>query len=130
MSETKKTEKIYEQAKDKNVAAVKVYRVEDETSSDVFYACADAEGVRKLTKDELHDAFLKRCVVVFEDGSEYAPLRYVEDANADETVYGILVCGEPNEITITAATAEGTEETAYVILPLELASAEFVVAED
>lgn len=50
--------KVFQDAKDKNVAAVLIYADSNN------YACADAAGTVKLTKEELMDAFLKRAFIV------------------------------------------------------------------
>lgn len=50
--------KVFQDAKDKNVSAVLIYADSNN------YACADAAGTVKLTKEELMDAFLKRAFIV------------------------------------------------------------------
>lgn len=60
-------DRIFNDAKDKNVAAVVVYK----KTSDV-YAYADATKTKKISCDELYDMFVKGVVVV--DGTNtYAP---------------------------------------------------------
>lgn len=77
-------DKIYQQAKDKNVAAVKIYV---DTNG---YACSDSNKSVKLIAAELEDAFVKGCVIVTDTGyaiptaytapventAEYASLTY------------------------------------------------------
>ena len=62
-------ERIFEQAKDLHVVAIKVY-----AKSGDAYAYADAKYQVKFTADELHDAFLKGLVVVDAVGVEYWPI--------------------------------------------------------
>ena len=50
--------KVFQDAKDKNVAAVLIYVDSN------GYACSDAEAKVKMTKAELMDAFLKRAFIV------------------------------------------------------------------
>lgn len=50
--------KVFQDAKDKNVAAVLIYADSNN------YACSDAEAKVKMTKAELMDAFLKRAFIV------------------------------------------------------------------
>ena len=60
--------KIYQQAKDKNVANVLVYfGPEASGTSNYYYACKDREKTVKMTADELFDAFLKGAMFVFID---------------------------------------------------------------
>lgn len=63
-------DKVFQQAKDKNVAAVLIY------VNDNDYACVDAAGETKMTKAQLRDAFLKRSFVV-SDGDFYVPTEMV-----------------------------------------------------
>lgn len=51
-------ERIYDQAKDKNVAALVIYGKGSDGK-----AYADAEGTVQLKTSELQDAFLKRAVI-------------------------------------------------------------------
>lgn len=53
-------DKIYQQAKDKNVANILVYvGPKVSNSENTRYACKDREGTIKMTADELLDACLK-----------------------------------------------------------------------
>ena len=59
-------DKIYQQAKDKNVANVLVYIGPKVSSTgNDCYACKDREKTVKMTADELLDAFLKGAMFVF-----------------------------------------------------------------
>ena len=49
--------KVFQQAKDKNVAAVLIYVDAND------YACSDAEATVKMSTAELMDAFLKRAFI-------------------------------------------------------------------
>ena len=61
-------DKIYQQAKDKNVANVLVYiGPKASSTSEYYYACKDREKTVKMTADELFDAFLKGAMFVFID---------------------------------------------------------------
>ena len=57
-------DKIFDQAKDKNVAAIVIYGKGSDGK-----AYADANGTTQLKTSELKDAFLKRAVIQI--GSEY-----------------------------------------------------------
>lgn len=75
-------DKIYQQAKDKNVANVLVYvgpKVSD--SEATRYACKDREGTIKMTADELLDACLKGTLFIFAgDGPDkYVTLKSFTD---------------------------------------------------
>ena len=79
-------DKIFNDAKDKNVAAVKVYV---DTNN---YACLDSAKSVKLTAEELEDAFVKGCVVVTATG--YAiPTAYTAPVE-DTAEYASITCGE------------------------------------
>lgn len=59
-------DKIYQQAKDKNVANVLVYiGPKASSTSERYYACKDREKTVKMTADELYDAFLKGALIVY-----------------------------------------------------------------
>lgn len=60
-------ERIYDDAKDKNVAAVIVYTKKVSSTS---YAYKDAAKTEALTSKELEDAFVKGCLVADEDDGE------------------------------------------------------------
>lgn len=61
--------KIYKDAKDVPVAATIIYAayVPQPDSEDLIFAFKDAEHTTKFSKEELLDAFLKGCLVVFDD---------------------------------------------------------------
>lgn len=84
--------KIFNDAADKNVSALLVYVDSD------GYACSDAAATVKMTKDELQNAFLKRCFIAG-TGSYMAPTKLVI-----ETTYCAVVCaglgGSGADITI------------------------------
>ena len=68
--------KIYQQAKDKNVAKVLIYPGDSRSTSGKTsaYACKDADGLIRMTGDELKDAFVKGALIVVpfnEDGYDY-----------------------------------------------------------
>lgn len=77
-------DRIYNEAKDKNVAKVIIYGVyvDDDSGSHVRpgsipfpYAYADATLTKKLTIPELRDAFLKGCIVRVADASQ-SPIEF------------------------------------------------------
>lgn len=77
-------DKIYNDAKDKNVAKVIIYGVykDDDSGSHVRpgdihfpYAYADAALTKKLTIPELRDAFLKGCIARVADASK-SPIEF------------------------------------------------------
>lgn len=55
-------EKIYDQAKDQNVAALVIYGKDSDGK-----AYADAEGTTQLKTSELRDAFIKRALIKIGD---------------------------------------------------------------
>lgn len=78
-------DKIYNDAKDKNVAKVIIYGVykDDDSGSHVRpgnipfpYAYADAALTKKLTIPELRDAFLKGCIARVADASK-SPIEFL-----------------------------------------------------
>lgn len=79
-------QKIYDDAKDKNVAKIVIYTKEEEVTVDGkreirLYAYADSALTRKLTASELKDAFLKGCVIKYDtswnnDLTEISPIEY------------------------------------------------------
>ena len=77
-------DKIYQQAKDKNVAAVVIYaKTEMET---VPVAYADAAFTIKMTTSELKDAFLKGAVI--QKGDEYIrPISFAISASIGAVTY-------------------------------------------
>lgn len=77
-------DKIFMQAKDKNVAAVMIYAVNG-------YACFDSEGANKMSAAELEDAFVKGCIVVDNNGDTPVMCRTIsmtKAGNAVGIVYG------------------------------------------
>lgn len=83
-------DKIYQQAKDKNVANVLVYigPVVSGTEHD-YYACKDREKTVKMTADELLDAFLKGAMfILIGDGPDkYATPTYCIAPSSEGTAY-------------------------------------------
>lgn len=78
-------DRIYNDAKDKNVAKVIIYGVyeDDDSGSHVRpgdipfpYAYADAALTKKLTIPELRDAFLKGCIARVADASQ-SPIEFL-----------------------------------------------------
>lgn len=55
-------EKLFNDAKDKNVSAVYIYGKSEDTK-----AYADAAGTKQLKSSELKEAFLKRALIVIGD---------------------------------------------------------------
>ena len=75
-------ERIYDQAKDKNVAAIIIYGKASESTGAKAYV--DAAGTIQFKTSELKDAFLKRALVQI--GSDiFVPISYTESSN-DGTV--------------------------------------------
>ena len=66
--------KIYDQAKDKNVAAIIIYGKSSETSSPSPSAYVDSECTVKYKTSELQDAFLKRAVIQIGPSNYYIPI--------------------------------------------------------
>lgn len=66
--------KIYDQAKDKNVAAIIIYGKSSETSSPSAYV--DSACTVKYKTSELQDAFLKRAVIQIGPSNYYIPIDF------------------------------------------------------
>lgn len=85
-------EKIFDQAKDKNVAAIVIYGKGSDGK-----AYADADGTTQLKTSELKDAFLKRAVIQI--GTEYfIPVSFSVSSNIGTVKYA-----KANSTTATSA---------------------------
>ena len=85
-------DKIFDQAKDKNVAAIVIYGKGSDGK-----AYADANGTTQLKTSELKDAFLKRAVIQI--GTEYfIPVTFSITSNIGTVKYA-----KPNSSTATSA---------------------------
>lgn len=67
-------DKIYQQAKDKNVAATIVYTHGGPDGK----AYKDAEGKEQFTTSELREAFLKGCLINWGIGEYYTPTGIID----------------------------------------------------
>ena len=85
-------DKIFDQAKDKNVASIVIYGKGSDGK-----AYADANGTIQLKTSELKDAFLKRAVIQI--GTEYfIPVTFSITSNV-----GTIKYAKPNSSTATSA---------------------------
>ena len=85
-------DKIFDQAKDKNVAAIVIYGKGSDGK-----AYADANGTTQLKTSELKDAFLKRAVIQI--GTEYfIPVTFSITSNVGTVKYA-----KSNSTTATSA---------------------------
>lgn len=85
-------DKIFDQAKDKNVAAIVIYGKGSDGK-----AYADANGTIQLKTSELKDAFLKRAVIQI--GTEYfIPVNFSITSNVGTVKYA-----KSNSTTATSA---------------------------
>ena len=85
-------DKIFDQAKDKNVAAIVIYGKGSDGK-----AYADANGTTQLKTSELKDAFLKRAIIQI--GTEYfIPVAFSITSNVGTVKYA-----KPNSSTATSA---------------------------
>lgn len=85
-------DKIFDQAKDKNVAAIVIYGKGSDGK-----AYADANGTTQLKTSELKDAFLKRAVIQI--GTEYfIPVSFSVSSNIGTVKYA-----KANSTTATSA---------------------------
>lgn len=91
--------KIFQQAKDKNVAAVLIYEKTSETK-----AYKDAAYTVQYTTSELKDAFLKGAVVVLAAGGYAKPINYSETSSVGSV--GYVKSGESLFIVSLAAVAD------------------------
>jgi hypothetical protein len=93
------TEKIFQQAKDKNVAAVVIYEKTSETK-----AYKDAAYTTQFTTSELKDAFLKGAVIALAAGGFATPVGYSETSSVGSVDY--VSNGESISIVSLAAVAD------------------------
>lgn len=102
-------ERIYDDAKDKNVAAVIVYNKQGTGSSaGVEFAYKDASKTEAFTSAELKDAFIKGCLVKYEMEVEeemvyvglFVPTAYGE-ATSDDPAAITIMLEEPVSIYAT-----------------------------
>ncbi len=70
--------KIYDDAKDKNVASVVVY---GDTTDNKLYREASGATKTQITEEELQDLFLKRRLIINVDGELFVPVS-VDDNKA------------------------------------------------
>ena len=85
-------EKIFDQAKDKNVAAIVIYGKGSDGK-----AYADANGTTQLKTSELKDAFLKRAIIQI--GTEY----FIPVTFSVASGIGTVKYAKPNSTTATSA---------------------------
>lgn len=85
-------EKIFDQAKDKNVAAIVIYGKGSDGK-----AYADADGKTQLKTSELKDAFLKRAVIQI--STEY----FIPVSFSVASDIGTVKYAKPNSTTATSA---------------------------
>ena len=91
--------KIFQQAKDKNVAAVLIYEKTSETK-----AYKDAAYTVQYTTSELKDAFLKGAVIVLAAGGYAKPINDTETSSVGSV--GYVKSGESLSIVSLAAVAD------------------------
>ena len=84
--------KIFDQAKDKNVAAVVIYGVGSDGK-----AYKDDAGTVQFTTSELEDAFFKRALIHYGNDLYYVPVNF-------------SIASEVGKITFTAAGSDGKPE--------------------
>lgn len=88
-------ERIYDQAKDKNVAAIIIYGKASESTGAKAYT--DAAGTKQFNTSALKDAFLKRALVQI--GSDiFVPISYTESSNVGTVTYA--KAGASNAATV------------------------------
>ena len=85
-------EKIFDQAKDKNVAAIVIYGKGSDGK-----AYADANGTTQLKTSELKDAFLKRAIIQI--GTEY----FIPVTFSVASGIGTVKYAKPSSTTATSA---------------------------
>lgn len=77
-------ERIYDQAKDKNVAAIIIYGKASESTGAKAYS--DSACTVQFKTSELKDAFLKRAIVKVGDDM-FVPISYTESAKVGTVTY-------------------------------------------
>lgn len=83
-------DKIFDQAKDKNVAVSVVYATADDG---YLFVESSGDNRTKITTAELKDMFFKGMLVVL-SGAYYAPVAYYETTSGDVTYGGVTVCSD------------------------------------
>ena len=78
-------DKIYDQAKDKNVAALVIYGKSGESSPAAY---ADSACTIKMTTSQLKDAFEKRAIINI-SGALYAPISFTVTSDIGSVTYAI-----------------------------------------
>ena len=89
--------KIYDQAKDKNVAAIIIYGKSGEASPSAYI---DSACTVKYKTSELQDAFLKRAVIQIGPSNYYIPIDF-----SISNKIGTVTYAKAGSTTGTAATA-------------------------
>nr|DAM61569.1 MAG TPA: hypothetical protein [Caudoviricetes sp.] len=91
-------DRIYNDAKDKNVAKVIIYIGIDE-NEETAYAYSDSKLTKKMTTSELEDAFYKGCIAryFYNIGSDiysldFSPVNYYR--NSDSSIGNIVGVGQ------------------------------------
>lgn len=92
-------DKIFQQAKDKNVAAIVIYEKTSETK-----AYKDAAFTVQYTTSELKDAFLKGAVIALAAGGFAKPVAYSETSSVGSV--GYVKDGESVSVVSLAAVAD------------------------
>lgn len=79
-------DRIYNDAKDKNVAKVIVY-IDATSDSSNAYVCSDSKLTKKMTTSELKDAFYKGCIARYSHPAGYpidfSPVNYYKPSDSD-----------------------------------------------
>lgn len=97
-------DKIFNQAKDKNVATIKVYAKANDA-----YAYSDSANTKKIDAATLQDLFLKGCVVISGDDT-FAPVGLNVDADVATLTY--VKADTTTATTAVLATVKSSEYTA------------------
>lgn len=94
-------EKIYDQAKDKNVAAIVIY---GKTGESAPAAYADSGCTVKMKTSELKDAFLKRAVIQIGPDKYYIPIDFSITSKVGTVTYATAgsTAGSAATATLTA----------------------------
>lgn len=93
--------KIYNDAKDKNVAAVIIYGVGGDGK-----AYKDAEGKIQFKTSELEDAFFKRALIHYGTDLYYAPTNFIIASKVGKITFAIAGSDGKTEFTTLAAIAD------------------------
>ncbi len=95
--------KIFMDAKDKNIAATLIYARGSDGK-----AYSDAEGTKQMTESELREAFLKGCLIHYGEDMYIEPFAFVGDSGT-ATLYFFTTAGDTATKSTLVSISDGTK---------------------